>query len=205
VVTGHSQGGLLTKLTVVDSGDRFWRNLTEKPFDEFKFDAETLALLSRSLFFERLPFVDCVIFLSTPHGGSYLSSYSMSSWVSRLVRLPGQITRLTYNLATQGGDALLVQSLQKPPTSLDNMRANNRFLVTLHELPIAAGVTAHSIIAVKGVGPLEDEGDGVVKYPSAHLDGVASELVVRHSGHSVQEQPLAIQEVRRILLEHASD
>jgi hypothetical protein len=58
---------------------------------------------------------------------------------------------------------------------------------------------------VKADGPLEDEGDGVVKYRSAHLDGVASELVVRHSGHSVQEQPLAIQEVRRILLEHASD
>ncbi len=205
VVAGHSQGGLLTKLTVVDSGDRFWRHVSDEPLDAIDLDPETRALLRRSLFFERLPFVDSVIFLSTPHGGSYLSSFSVSSWVSRLVRLPANITRLTYNLATHGGNALLLQRLQKPPTSLDNMRPGNPFLVTLHELPIAKGVTAHSIVAVKGDGPLEDEGDGVVKYPSAHLESVASELVVRHSGHSVQEQPLAIQEVRRILLEHARD
>ena len=125
----------------------------------------------------------------------------MSSWVSRLVKLPGNITRLTYDLATQGQDALLLQSLQRPPTSLDNMRPGNPFLKSLAELPFAPGVTVHSIIPVKGDGPLADESDGVVRYPSAHLDGVASELVVRHSGHSVQERPEAIQEVRRILLE----
>jgi hypothetical protein len=45
-------------------------------------------------------------------------------------------------------------------------------------------------------------GDGVVRYPSAHLDEADSERVVRHSGHSVQERPEGIQELRRILLEH---
>ena len=40
--------------------------------------------------------------------------------------------------------------------------------------------------------------DGLVPYASAHLDGAASELVVR-SGHSVQETPEAIRELRRIL------
>jgi hypothetical protein len=44
-------------------------------------------------------------------------------------------------------------------------------------------------------------GDGVVKYESAHIDGVESELVVR-SAHSCQDNPHAIGEVRRILLEH---
>ena len=44
-------------------------------------------------------------------------------------------------------------------------------------------------------------GDGVVKYESAHIEGVESELVVRF-GHSVQGQPKAIEEVRRILPEH---
>jgi hypothetical protein len=51
-------------------------------------------------------------------------------------------------------------------------------------------------------GPLKDGGDGVVKYVSAHIDGVASEKVVR-SSHSVQGNPEAIQEVKRILIEHA--
>ena len=42
----------------------------------------------------------------------------------------------------------------------------------------------------------------MVKYESAHIDGVASEKVVR-SSHSVQGNPEAIQEVKRILIEHA--
>ncbi len=46
--------------------------------------------------------------------------------------------------------------------------------------------------------------DGVVKYTSAHIDGVDSELVVR-SGHSLQQHPHTIEEVRRILLLHAAE
>ena len=34
VVIGHSQGGLLTKMMVVDSGNRFWNNVTKVPFDK---------------------------------------------------------------------------------------------------------------------------------------------------------------------------
>ena len=33
VVIGHSQGGLLTKLTAIDSGTRFWDRISTKPFD----------------------------------------------------------------------------------------------------------------------------------------------------------------------------
>ena len=89
------------------------------------------------------------------------------------------------------------------PTSIDNMTAGNPFLESLSEEPIQPGVTAHSIIPVKGDGPFEDGNDGVVEYSSAHIDGVDSELVVR-SGHSTQSVPETIEEVRRILLEHAA-
>jgi len=64
-----------------------------------------------------------------------------------------------------------------------------------------SGVTAHSIIAVRGEGAHAEGSDGVVTYRSAHLDEAVSELVVR-SGHSVQGQPEAIEEIRRILLLH---
>ena len=82
------------------------------------------------------------------------------------------------------------------------MAPGNKFLRVLSTLPVAPGVHAHSIIAVKGDGPLESEGDGVVDYSSAHIGGVESELVV-HSGHSVQGHPAVIEEIRRILLGHA--
>jgi hypothetical protein len=150
----------------------------------------------------RLPFVERVIFLSTPHRGSYLSDWSVASWISRLVKMPTRITQLGVSLATQGQDALLLERMRRPPTSLDNMRSTNPMLRTLSALPIDAGVTAHAIIAVRGDGPAESGSDGVVRYSSAHIEGVESELVVR-SGHSVQEKPEAIEEVQRILLEHA--
>ena len=44
----------------------------------------------------------------------------------------------------------------------------------------------------------------MVDYSSAHIDGVASELVV-HSGHSTQAEPATIEEVRRILLQHLAE
>jgi hypothetical protein len=43
-----------------------------------------------------------------------------------------------------------------------------------------------------------------VRYQSAHIEGVESELIVR-SGHSVQANPQTVLEVRRILLLHAEE
>ena len=82
------------------------------------------------------------------------------------------------------------------------MTPGNPFIQNLASVPIADGVIAHSIIAVEGDGPIEEGEDGVVKYASAHIEGVESEKVV-HSGHSVQGNPEAIQEIKRILIEHA--
>ena len=81
------------------------------------------------------------------------------------------------------------------------MTPGSPVLEILETLAIADGVAAHSIIAVKGNGPVEKGNDGVVSYESAHLDGVASEYVVR-SGHSAQTEPATIREVDRILREH---
>jgi hypothetical protein len=204
VIAGHSQGGLVTKLSVVNSGDAFWNNVSGRPIDELKLDDDTRALVLRSLFYERLPFVERVIFMSTPHHGSYLSDYSIAGWGSRLVKLPLRVTQLSLNIAKEGQDAMLLQRLQRPPTSLDNMRAGNPFLETLAKLPVDPHVHVHSIIPVKGSGPILGGVDGVVAYKSAHIEPVESELVVQPSGHSVQETPQGIREVRRILLEHAA-
>jgi hypothetical protein len=69
---------------------------------------------------------------------------------------------------------------------------------------VTPAVTAHSIISVDDDGPLEDASDGVVKYESAHIGGVESELIV-HSPHSgMQDKSATIEEVRRILREHSA-
>lgn len=94
--------------------------------------------------------------------------------------------------------------MQALPTAIDNMSPNHPFVRTIAEIPVAPGVHAHSIIAVDADGPLENGGDGVVKYTSAHIDGVESEKVIR-SPHSCQSNPNTIDEVRRILRLHAAD
>jgi pimeloyl-ACP methyl ester carboxylesterase len=201
VVMGHSQGGLLTKLTAIDSGTRFWDNLSKAPLDQLTMEPETRELFRRSLFVTPLPFVKRVIFISTPHRGSYQAALRLGRLSSWLVSLPGDLTKRTLNVITQNQDKMLVQKLERPPTSVDNMNPSHPFIKTLASIPVAEGVTAHSIIPVLGDGPITSSGDGIVKYESAHIEGVESELVVRF-GHSVQGHPKAIEEIRRILLEH---
>lgn len=202
VVIGHSQGGLLTTLTAVESGDRFYNALTKVPFDQLKVNDDTRALLRRTLFFSPLPFVKQVVFICTPHRGSFLATWNIVRRLAGLIELPADVVRDGVAFMTSNRDALLVHSVDRMPTSLDNMHPKNWFLRNLADLPLAPWITGHSIIAVKGTGPFEDGDDSVVAYHSAHRDGLASELVVR-SGHSAQSEPRAIEEVRRILLEHA--
>ncbi len=213
VVIGHSQGGLLTKLTAVESGNRFWENVSDIPLDELELKPETQELLEKALFIIPHPAVSRLVFIATPHRGSYLTrlklmGWSPSAWVSSLIKLPTRVTRaitdVTSAVVLRDADSRVLMRLQSVPTSIDNMTPGNPFLQVLSSLPIAEGVHAHSIIAVKGDGPVEEGGDGVVKYESAHIDGVDSELVVRW-GHSVQGRPEAIEEVRRILHLHAAE
>lgn len=204
VVIGHSQGGLLTKLTAIDSGARFWDNISKTPLDELTIEPETRELLRSSLFVTHLPFVKRVVFISTPHHGSYQAALRLGRLASWLVTLPGDLSQRTLTVITQNQDKLLTQKLEKLPTSVDNMNPSHPFIKTLASIPVAEGITAHSIIPVLGEGPLSGGNDGVVAYDSAHIEGVESELVIRF-GHSVQGHPKAIEEVGRILTEHLNE
>lgn len=199
VVIGHSQGGLLTKLTVVDSGLRFWHQQTKLAPDQLHADPATLKALESSSIFTPEPFVKRVIFVCTPHRGSYLASMSFARLASSLIQLPSEMTKRISDVARRNPGA--ISSLAKLPTSIDNMRPGSPFIRALAKLPVAPGVHAHSIIAIDGDGPLEHASDGVVRYSSAHVPGVDSETIV-HSGHSAQGNPETIEEIRRILLLH---
>ena len=206
VLIGHSQGGLLAKLAVIDSGSRFWDLNFKRPLDALDVSPETRDLLRRATFVTPVPFVSRVIFLATPHRGSHLTSGRIARWLASFVRVPLGLASAMGEILSRNQDALLLTSAgarPRIPTSLDQMSPRNRFLRTLAEIPVAPGVAANSIIAVRGAGPVEDGEDGVVTYRSAHLDGVESELVVR-SGHSLQAEPATVEEVRRILVHHAA-
>src|SRR5262249_32707294 len=158
--------------------------------------------LRRTLFFEPLPFVKRVVFISTPHRGSFLASNFARRLSAKFISMPRKLVDVTGHFVEVLEKIRLPKGFRKGiPTSLDGMSPQNPVLLALVEMPPAAGVKCHSIISVKGSGPAEQGDDGVVAYRSAHVDYAESELVVR-SGHSCQGNPAAIEEVRRILLEH---
>ena len=205
VVIGHSQGGLLTKLTAIESGTKFWDLISKKPLDQLQLSPESTEFIQQSAFFTPLPFVKRVVFISTPqHGAMLAASQIVTGLVAKLVTLPLTIVKTTAQMAEMAaasGDEKLATMLSRPQTSIDSMNANNPILQTLASIPVPANIPAHSIIAVEGDGPIEEGDDGVVAYKSAHIDEAVSELVVRW-GHSCQDQPETIEEIRRILLDH---
>ena len=201
VVIGHSQGGLLTKLISIDSGTKLWDTISDKPVDELNLKPETKAMLKEALFVRHLPFVETVIFIATPHGGSYQASLTIVSLFTRLVTLPLSIAAATADVLTNAGDALKLDKDRRTFNSINGMSPGNPAIEALRQIPVAPGIHAHSIIPTLQDGPLNDRNDGVVEYKSAHIDGVESELVIERQGHSTQSNPLAVREVRRILLE----
>lgn len=205
VVIGHSQGGLLAKATAITSGTKFWDNISKRPLDELDVKPETREILRRSLFYTPLPFVRELVFIATPQRGSYVAAWGVSHWLADLVTLPGSLLSFGLDFAhALATDDPAFAAARKLPRSVNNMDPSNPFIKTLASIPVDPGVRAHSIIAVENEGPLEEGVDGVVAYTSAHIEEAVSEKVVR-SSHSVQGHPDAIEEVRRILLEHAAD
>jgi len=203
VLIGHSQGGLLAKLTAVDSGTHLWDAFAKVPLDQLQLSDGVRETLRMGTFFTPEPFVGRVIFLCTPQRGSYLASFSLAGLVSDFVALPSNLTQVVGELALQNHDKIWLRSMARLPTSIDNMTPGNPFIKALAALPVAPQIHAHSIIAVRGTGPPQNGSDGVVSYESAHIDGVDSELVV-NSSHSAQDQPAVIEEIRRILMLNAA-
>ena len=205
VVMGHSQGGLLTKLTAIDSGTKFWDLISNKPFEHMQLGPEVREFVQQSVFYKPLPFVKRVVFISTPqHGAMLAASRLVTELASKLINLPLTVVNTTAQLAqiaTSSGDEKVAAMLSRPMTSIDNMNPNNPALQTLASIPVAPGIRAHSIIAVKGDGPKEEGDDGVVAYKSAHIDEAVTEVVV-HWSHSSQGTPEVIEEIKRILFEH---
>jgi pimeloyl-ACP methyl ester carboxylesterase len=205
VVAGHSQGGLLTKFTAVDTGEKLLQAATGKTLASLEMSEENKAKVSNLLIIKPLPFVKTVIFLSTPHRGSFQSKFWNRNLVRSLITLPAKLVQSSMELFDYMADDVKKALGGKVViTSADSMSPENPILKTLAEIPLGPGVRGHSIIAVKGDGDPKLGNDGVVEYSSAHLDGMASEFIVR-SGHSSQLNPLAIDEVRRILVEHVSE
>jgi len=175
-------------------------NFGDVPIDDLTLEPETREILAGSLLFDPVPNVRRVVFISTPHRGSYLAAFGIAKWMSSFIRAPANLMLAVADIAIQNPETDGIDKVGKVESAVGNMSPTSPMFNVLVDIPVRPEVTAHSIISVNG-GEAEKDGgsDGVVKYKSAHIDGVASELIV-DSSHSCQSKPPVIEELLRILL-----
>ena len=205
VLVGHSMGGLLSKLQITSCSEELLLHqlkLKESAALKAKLDPKELKRLDEILNFSPAPFIKRVIFIAVPHRGSAVAK----TWIGRagasLIRLPATLVRrniqIVADLIRRGEKG--AERLQGG-TGIHNLRPDDMMLQLLGSLKMAPAVPFHSIIGNREAQGIPGGSDGIVPYSSSHLEDAESEIVVK-SGHSVQQNELAIQEVRRILLTH---
>jgi pimeloyl-ACP methyl ester carboxylesterase len=209
VLVGHSAGGLVSKLQTLHSGDDFWHLVSPKPLEELKASPKVLQNLQETFYFCPDKSIRRVITIATPHRGSTFSN-SATQWLSRnLIKLPKQLLAMKSELEQANPGYFCPQSALSVPTNVDALAPGSEFLGTMLAASPAPWVVYHNIVGlVQETSPLAavvKDSDGVVGIESARLPGATSEIVVPADHANVHRHPLAILEVRRILLEHLTE
>jgi pimeloyl-ACP methyl ester carboxylesterase len=212
VFVGHSMGGLISNLMTIDSGDDFWKLVSKQPFTQLNLPPKAREELEQTFFFQRQSCVKRVVFVATPHRGSKLSPSPLGRLATHLVQMPRELKTVHADVVKDNPDLAKALRDQALPTSVDMLAPGAKALVLMANRPRPAQVHYHTIygdISTASTnierwlaGDSGDPGDGVVPYKSAHIDNADSELPVRADHFHVHHHPLAIQEMRSILMKH---
>jgi pimeloyl-ACP methyl ester carboxylesterase len=200
VVLGHSMGGVISHTLVSSSRDRVWKSVFRVPPDQLKGDPQAIRELERILYFQRNPRVTEVIFMAAPHRGSSMADSFVGRFGNALSRLPPLEERGFGGVASANPEAMVPGAAKFYAggrfSAVRTLSPKSTALIAVSERPIE--VPFHSIIGQRRPGRKESGSDGVVPYWSSHLDGAASERIVR-SDHGVIGNAEAIEEVIQIL------
>ncbi len=206
VLVGHSMGGLVSRMQTLESGEEFWRILSDEPFDKVKGDEVERQRLAASLFFHPNSAIKRVVTIGTPHRGSNYSN-DYTRWVGRkLIKLPSSITDIGNSLVRQNPNLFRNTELVTTTTSIDSLSPQSPIFPTMLRARTAPWVKYHNIVGVvhksNWFGGEAELSDGIVEVKSAHMDDVISEILVESRHQDIHSKPRAILEVRSILVEH---
>lgn len=208
VAIGHSMGGILTRTLVSDSGAEAWGVAFSAPPEALVGDPETIDLMANIFMYEHRPYVNRAIFVATPHRGSRFADNLIGRFGNSLVRLPEHCVQATKAVARANRDKLTPGYgpwlLNGPPPSIRTLSPDSPASSAVETIPIREGVTYHTIVGTRTMDFADHTTttDGIVEYRSAFLDGAASEAYVP-SGHDAHQHPEGVDEILRILREHA--
>lgn len=203
VVVAHSMGGVITHSSVINPGTTLYAANYSAPFNQLILPAEKKKYIYDSLLYKPLKEPKRVVFLAVPHRGSPAANLRISTWISRLIRLPKTLTvdLLDTTLHAMSDIAQGASPAKHFPTSIDSLSPNYKSNKALSSIPLPSHISFHSIIGDRGKGNTPNSSDGVVPYWSSHITPVASELIIP-SNHSVPDSPQASHELKRILKLH---
>lgn len=204
VLIGHSMGGIIARLLVSDADvtQKALSMMSNRQLNKYK----NVPIVSQRMNIQDIPNFSRAIFLSAPHHGTAYADLWFTRAARKVIKLPGAfLTAVGDTLQSQEHDfsdlaKQIDQGLiQNGPSDLSY---KSKFMVLTSDIVPRKGLLFHSIM-----GNNTDSNDpnvitdGVVPYKSAHLDGAVSEKIIK-GGHSIQETPEAVLELRRILRLH---
>lgn len=212
VLVGHSMGGLVSRLQTIDSGDEFWKIVSDEPASDADQalakiegpDEDRIKLVS-TLFFRPNQSVRRVVTIGTPHRGSEFAN-DVTRWLARkVIRLPKMSVRTGNRLAAENPELFKDTQLLTVANAIDSLAPESPIFPVMMRANRSPDVKYHNIIGVlenTSIISSNRRGDGIVEYASATMDDVQSELVVNAHHTSIHMVSKTIFEVRRILLEH---
>jgi pimeloyl-ACP methyl ester carboxylesterase len=209
VLAGHSMGGLLSKMQMMDSGEDLHYAFWTRPLEKLPLRAETKAMVARTLHFRRLPFVTRAVFIATPHRGSEVTDISVIRLFFRLVRPDRVLTGFLREMAS-AARSMIHPGLHRFETfgarSNEGLSPHHPMLEALNRRPLLAPYD--NLIAVfppMSFGkPLEQSTDGVVPWNSAWLAGAESTASF-NAFHTCIGDPELAEELMQILRRHLQD
>jgi hypothetical protein len=209
VLIGHSMGGLVSRLQTTNSGEDFWHIVSDQPFEQVQAEPEIRQGLQETFFFQPNPSIRRVITIATPHRGSRFSNNVTQWMLSKLITLPHKLVLGKERLFAENRGIFRDTRLLKIETSIDSLSPESPVFPVMLAADRPPWVKYNNIVGLvprEGLfGKLAAGTDGVVAQESAHMDDAESELVVQADHTTVHAHPLAVLEVRRILLENLAE
>ena len=147
-----------------------------------------------------------MITIATPFRGSEFSNQTTQWLADKIIQVPKLLMQSQEALYRDNKDLLDGHSLLKIETSVNAWLPACPIFAVMLASPRPPWVKYHNILGENPhrtmLGKLTTNSDGVIAYDSAHVNDTVSELIVPSDHGTVHCHPLAILEVRRILLEH---
>jgi pimeloyl-ACP methyl ester carboxylesterase len=206
VLIGHSMGGVISRLLMsptdlsvialdqLPARDR--RRLTQIPDIKQRFKLDPLPQVGR------------VVFLSSPFRGTDYADRWFTLMARRIIQIPKSfVSTLKNTLERAQLDQQLMDRIGKLglldfQNGASELSRQSRFMQITADVKMKPNVPFHLIMGQRdSKTAVIDSSDGIVPYRSSHLEGAVSEKVIK-GGHSIQETPEAVLELRRILRLH---